>query len=77
MNFGGRSILQGKIEVIWTISFKIRAKIEVREHLYCVSLRRRVFLSAVSAICSSNAMKCVKVHLFYRQNLARFTEFYL
>ena len=39
MNFGGRSTLQGKIEAIWTISFKIRAKIEVREHLYCVSLR--------------------------------------
>ena len=36
-----RGILQGKVEAIWTISFKIRAKIEVREH--CVSLRRRVY----------------------------------
>ena len=34
MNFSGRSILQGKIEAIWTISFKIKVKIEVREHLY-------------------------------------------
>ena len=32
MNFSSISILQVKMEAIWTISFKIRAKIEVREH---------------------------------------------
>ena len=31
-NFDDRSILQGKIEAIWAISFKIKAKIEVRVH---------------------------------------------
>ena len=78
MNFGGRSILQRKIEAIWTISFKIRTKIEGREHLYCVSLRRRFFfLSAASAICSS---KCDEMRLnfaFYCQNFACFSEIYL
>ena len=52
----------GKIEAVWIISFKIKAKIEVREHLYCVSHCvshhiASLFLSDVSATCSSNAMR--------------------
>ena len=38
------------MDVIWAISFKITAEIEVRKHTLCLLLRGRVNLSVVLAI---------------------------
>ena len=41
-----------KLEEIWTLSFKIlRSEVDVRAHLYCISLCMRVLLAVVT-ICS-------------------------
>ena len=55
------------MDVIWTITFKIIAEIEVRKHLFCVLLRRRV-ISALLGICSFTAMKCFYVVFFFTTN---------
>ena len=44
------------MEAIWTTSFKIRVKIEVRKLVFWVLLRRRV-VSALLGICSLNVIK--------------------
>ena len=36
-----KNLYEPKMDVILTISFKVRAEIEIRKHMFCIILRRR------------------------------------
>ena len=57
----------GEMDVILSVSFKITAEIEIRNHklMFCVLLRGGV-VSALYRMCSFIAMKCVCI-VFYWQ----------
>ena len=59
-----------KIEENWTISFKIRAKTEIKEQSYC---RRLISQMSLPILADENVPEVLFSLAFYRQNLTYFT----
>ena len=43
VNFEGKNIFYRKWNVIWTISFKITAEIEIRKHMFCLTSQNELY----------------------------------